>query len=38
MPDYYRKVQALMSTLSLPERDAMVASIKVLAAHLDVMR
>jgi len=38
MPDYYRKVQALMSTLSLPERDAMVASIKVLAAHLDVMK
>ncbi len=38
MPDYYRKVQALMSNLSIPERDAMVASIKTLAAHLDIMK
>jgi len=38
MPDYYRKVHALMSTLGAAERDAMVASVNTLAAHIDAMK
>ena len=38
MPDYYGKVQALMATLSLTERDAMISNVKSLAEHLDVMK
>jgi len=34
MPDYCDKVQALMATLSLNERDAMLASIKTLAENV----
>jgi DNA-binding MarR family transcriptional regulator len=38
MPDYYRRVQALMSKLSTTERDGMVNSVKTLAANLDAMK
>ncbi len=38
MPDYYRKVQALMGTLAPPERDTLVKSIKRLAANIEVMK
>lgn len=38
MPDYYQKVQALMTTLSIAERDAMVSSVKTLAVHRDLMK
>jgi len=38
MPDYYRKVAALMSTLSIAERDTMLDSVKSLAAQVDLMK
>jgi DNA-binding MarR family transcriptional regulator len=38
MPDYYKKVHALMATLNIPQRDAMVESIKRLAANVEVMK
>jgi DNA-binding MarR family transcriptional regulator len=38
LPDYYRKVKALMSCLSDGQRDAMVGSVKNLAANIDVMK
>lgn len=38
MPNYYRKVKALMSCLSDGQRDAMVGSVKNLAANIDVMK
>ena len=38
MPDYYKKVQALMSVLSTAECDAMLTCIKKLAANIDVMK
>ncbi|OIQ88488.1 transcriptional repressor MprA [mine drainage metagenome] len=38
MPDYYRRVQALMSKLAIAERDGMVNSVKTLAANLDAMK
>lgn len=38
MPDYCEKVQALMTTLSLVERDAMLTKVKTLAANIDVMK
>lgn len=37
MPDYNSKVKALMSSLTLEERDAMFAGIKKLAANINVM-
>ncbi len=38
MPDYYRKVHALMSQLNQPDRDIMINSLKLLASRLDVMK
>jgi DNA-binding MarR family transcriptional regulator len=38
MPDYYRRVQDLMSKLAIAERDGMVNSVKTLAANLDAMK
>jgi DNA-binding MarR family transcriptional regulator len=38
MPDYYRKVQALMSVVDISGREAMVNGMRQLAAHLDVMK
>lgn len=38
MPDYYRKVHALMSVLGTAERDAMVGSVRALAANVEVMQ
>ena len=38
MPDYYRKVQALMAQLEVSDRDVMLRDIKVLSDHVDVMK
>jgi DNA-binding MarR family transcriptional regulator len=38
MPDYHQKIRALMTTLNMAERDAMVDSVKKLAANIDVMK
>lgn len=38
LPDYYRKVKALMSCLSEGQRDAMLGSVKYLAANIDIMK
>lgn len=38
MPDYYSKVQMLMSSLSIEERDVLLSSIKVLTSNLEVMK
>ena len=38
MPDYYKKVQALMTILNLAERDNMIASVKRLALNIQVMK
>ena len=38
MPDYNRRVKALMATLAMPERDGMLKSVKALAANLDLMK
>ncbi len=38
LPDYHRKVRDLMTILSLDQRDAMLDSVKRLAANLDLMK
>jgi DNA-binding MarR family transcriptional regulator len=38
LPDYYKKVSALMSTLSTPQRESLVANLNQLAANIDVMK
>jgi DNA-binding MarR family transcriptional regulator len=38
MPDYYKKVKALMSCISGRQSDAMVDSVKTLAANIDAMK
>ncbi len=38
MPDYYRKVHALMSLLGTAERDSLVAGVNALAANVEVMQ
>jgi DNA-binding MarR family transcriptional regulator len=38
MPDYHRKVKALMSILTKDQRTAMVSSAKTLAANVGVMK
>lgn len=38
MPDYYKKVQALMSKLNISERNLLLSSLKTLTANLDVMK
>lgn len=38
MPDYYKKVHALMSALDITQRDALVTNIKMLAANIEAMK
>ncbi len=38
LPDYYKKVNALMSILSNAQRENLVGSLKQLAANLEVMK
>ncbi|HEY0894168.1 MAG TPA: MarR family transcriptional regulator [Cellvibrio sp.] len=38
MPDYHKKVHALMTVLADEERAAMINSLKLLAANIDVMK
>lgn len=37
VPVYYRKVEALMGTLTQPQRDALVSSMKTLGANVELM-
>ena len=38
LPDYYKKVSALMSLLSNPQRESLVSNLKQLAANIEVMK
>jgi len=38
MPDYYKKVSALMSHLSANQRESLLVNVNILAASLDVMK
>lgn len=38
LPDYYKKVSALMSALSNAQRESLVGNLKQLVANIDVMK